>query len=381
MQKIDAKILLTKYRLGEATEQEKTLVESWYAQYTENGTPIPIERVDEIGNEIWTSLPIHQPQRRIVLWPRIVAAASVLVFLAIGGYLLLKKSPGNKAIAFKQPAVKIDVAPGGNNAILTLANGQNIVLNSAKNGALVRQGNVTVNKAAEGELVYTESRNGAGKYGSGYNVVSTPRGGQYHLVLADGTNVWLNAASSLKYPTAFNGNDRTVELTGEAYFEVIHNNAKPFRIATRNETVEDIGTHFNIYAYADETAVKTTLLEGSAMVSASGKNVVLKPGQQAQVSAANSGISVVNNADTEEAVAWKNGFFEFNRSDIPTVMRSLGRWYDVDIAYEGKIPQRRFTGEMHRDANLSEALKILSYLKIDFRMEGKKIIVTNQTSN
>ena len=205
-----------------------------------------------------------------------------------------------------------------------------------------------------------------------YNTLTTPRGGQYHLTLSDGTSVWLNAASSIKYPIAFTGNERRVEITGEVYFEVEHNAAKPFRVICNGQTVEDLGTHFNINAYNDENAVKTTLLEGSVNVSAAGKNKMLKPGEQAQLQHGNIRIADV---DVNKVAAWKNGLFQFNDDNIRDIMRQLGRWYDVDIKYEGNLPDWEFSGAIPRNANLSQVLDILSFVKVHFRIDGKTIVV------
>src|SRR6185503_18584225 len=342
MKKDNAKQLFLKYNQGTATRREKALVESWILKGTPAGANLTDEELLNDLIEIRARLGLAGNSAKTSrLWPRIAAAASILIFLSVGGYFLLRKQP-NKTDAANYSALKQDAAPGGNKAVLMLANGKSIVLNDAKNGKLAEQGAVAIDKTSDGQIVY--NTHGASVHAASkiaYNTMTTPRGGQYHLTLADGTNVWLNAASSLKYPVVFTGGERKVELTGEAYFEVVHNNAKPFRVVTNGETIEDIGTHFNVFAYGDEKAVKTTLLEGAVKVSTAASSVFLKPGQQSSVNQKEAKIDVAS-ANIDEAVAWKNGLFEFNRADIPTVMRSLGRWYDLDIAYDGNIPQRRF---------------------------------------
>jgi ferric-dicitrate binding protein FerR (iron transport regulator) len=207
-----------------------------------------------------------------------------------------------------------------------------------------------------------------------YNTLSTPRGGQYQLVLPDGSKVWLNASSSIHFPTAFAGHERNVELTGEAYFEIAKNKQKPFHVNVNGMQVEVLGTHFNVNAYGDEGAIKTSLLEGSVKIKKGNISGLLKPGQQG-VLKKNSTDLEIKNADMNEAIAWKNGLFEFDGADIKSIMREIGRWYDVDVVYAGKVPDRRFEGKISRDAQLSDVLKILALSNVKFSVEGKKIIV------
>ncbi|HEY9197254.1 MAG TPA: FecR domain-containing protein, partial [Mucilaginibacter sp.] len=232
-----------------------------------------------------------------------------------------------------------------------------------------------VNKTADGRIVYN-AEDGAGADKAGMNTMTTPRGGQYWVVLPDGSRVLLNAASSLTYPTAFNGNERRVELTGEAYFEVAHNPAKPFRVSSSGQMVEVLGTHFNINAYQDEAAVKTTLLEGRVKVRAADKNKVrfLQPGQQSVV---NAQTFEVNTVETDEAVAWKDGQFVFEGDNIQHIMRMISRWYDVEISYAGTPPDDNFGGNVSRFSNVSEVLKALQLTgKVRFQIEGRKITVS-----
>lgn len=273
------------------------------------------------------------------------------------------------------------MAPGTNKAILTLADGKQIVLDEAKNGNLADQGNTKVIKL-NGQIAYNEFAMAVpnGKNAAvAYNTVTTPRGGQYQLILADGSRVWLNAESSLRFPTSFQGKERRVELAGEGYFEIAKDATKPFivKINTTSEEkdeVEVLGTHFNIMAYNDEGIVKTTLLEGSVKINRNNKIAMLKPGQQAKLQ--NQSIKVVEDVDTDEAIAWKNGYFQFTSANLQQVMRQIARWYDVDISYEGKIPERKFGGKISRDNNASEVLKVLELSKVKFRIENRKIIVT-----
>lgn len=309
-----------------------------------------------------------QPVRRIQLWPRIAAAACLLIGLSFGGYFLLHKTPNPQTAQL----VKNDIAPGHNQATLTLANGQKIILTKGLSGKLARQGNTSVTVNSGNAIAYTM---GSPSDEVLYNTLSTARGEQspYPLVLADGTKVWLNAESSVTYPTAFNGKERIVKVTGEAYFEVVHNDKMPFKVTVNGQTVEDIGTHFNINAYADEPAIKTTLLEGSVKITGEGQLVILKPGQAA---ALKDNRFKVTDADAGSAVAWKNGLFRFDNTSVQSLMRQLARWYDIEVAYQGTVTGHEFAGEIRRNTNLSNVLKILEQGGIHFRMDGRKLIVT-----
>jgi len=309
-------------------------------------------------------------------WLRV--AAAVIILISSGAYFFNRST--KTEIVKIEPArhlkgdvlLKNDVLPGGNKAILTLANGSQIVLDSAANGTLAHQGH-TVIKLTNGQVVYKEA--GAKANEVFYNTMSTPRGGQYRLILPDGSMVWLNAVSSIRYPTAFIGKERAVEITGEAYFEVAKDASMPFKVAVNGMEVAVLGTHFNINAYNDEPVIKTTLLEGSVKVSTGTSSSIIKPGQQTQLN--NSGlIKVIPDADVAEAVAWKDGRFEFKDADLKTILRQVMRWYDVDVEYQSNIPDRYFTAAISRDKTLSGVLKILKLSDVDFRLEGKKLTVT-----
>lgn len=315
-------------------------------------------------------VPVTAPrQGRWLPW-----AAAVLLMIGAGLTILLLQLPKEEKMIV---AARQDAAPGGNKAMLTLGDGTRIALDSAGNGALALQGNVQVLKLNSGQLAYHDD-NTTGSGQIQFNTLSTPRGGQYQLTLPDGTRVWLNAASSLRYPTRFTGKERRVEVKGEAYFEVVKNTGMPFRVTLPEDgEIVVTGTHFNVNAYTDEPFIKATLLEGGVRVSKKGKTARLEPGQQAQIpfGAGISEISVVL-VDMEEATAWKNGLFRFNNADLPTVMRQLSRWYDVDVSYEGKIPSRKFEGEIQRNLHLSDVMEALGKNRVHFRIEGKKIILT-----
>jgi transmembrane sensor len=376
MDKQDARKLVDRYNNGIANGDEQLLLERWYLLEEEKQT-LADDDTDLVvlKNEIWTGalkkagIINRQRIQKRYLWPRIAAAASILVILSVGGYFLWHKQPSQQ-IALNN---KNDIAPGGNKAILTLSNGKQINLNDAQNGIIANEAHESIKKAKDGTLSYDGLTAPADNQQVIYNTVTTPRGGQWPLILPDGTKVMLDAASSIRYPVSFNGNDRRVEITGQAYFEVAHN-AKPFRVSVRGETIEDLGTHFNINAYEDEPDIKTTLLEGSVKVSKGNEKVILKPGQQSITQSTTNKIRV-RDANTEEAIAWYKGLFQFDNANIQTVMRQLSKWYNIDVVYEGKIPAKVCNGKVYRNLNLSQVLEVLAYSKVHFRVEGRKMIV------
>jgi ferric-dicitrate binding protein FerR (iron transport regulator) len=306
-------------------------------------------------------------------WWRYAAAAVLILGLGTAIYLLTPshKQEQRLAAGFK-PAV--DIAPGRNRATLTLADGTAISLDDAAIGSVARQGNSSIVKLSSGKLVY--DLKGAAGTKAQLNTMSTPKGGQYQLTLQDGTKVWLNAASSITYPAVFVDRVRRVQVKGEAYFEVAKNKTKPFIVDVDGQSsVEVLGTSFNINAYSDEGGTKTTLLEGSVRVLGPGGNpVILQPGQQAVVEGG-TGVSMRAGVDTEEVMAWKDGYFQFNGTSLSSVLRQLARWYDVDIDYGTHLPARTFVGEIPRDATLSQVLNVLEKTGVHFRIQGRNIVV------
>lgn len=303
---------------------------------------------------------------------RWVAAAAIFL-LIISGILYRMLEPGREMKPAEAPlAVQEDRLPGGDRAVLTLSDGSRIILDSAGNGMIAQQGNAQVIKQVDGQLVY--SINGQPVPADAYNTLSTPRGGQYRINLPDGSKVWLNAASSLKYPVSFSGRERRVQITGEVYFEIARDLARPFMVEVGNMEVEVLGTHFNINAYTDESVVRTTLLEGKLNVISGGQQKTLKPGQQARVTT-DGNLNISNEVSLEETIAWKDGNFHFENSDIKVVMRQLARWYDLDVSYRGTV-SRHFIGGISRDVKLSQVLSMLKQTgDIEFLVEGNKIIV------
>jgi transmembrane sensor len=322
-----------------------------------------------------------QPKTPVrILLARRMAVAAVLLLLLGAGFIWFSRNrvAGPAKTAGAGQAVKSDISPGGNKAILTLANGSSIVLDSAANGMLAQQGNATVIKKSDGQLAYNTLHEKPTEVL--YNTLATPRGGQYQLVLPDGSKVWLNAASSIHYPTAFVSGERRVDITGEAYFEVARNMTKPFIVKVGSPEgskgmVKVLGTNFNVNAYDDEPVARTTLLEGAVKVTKDAASAVLEPGQQAELERAGD-IRLVRGADLDQVMAWKNGLFSFKGADIRTVMRQVQRWYDVEVSFEGEIPEK-FHVEMSRNTNVSNVFRILETTGgVHFKIDGKKISVT-----
>ncbi|MBV7532892.1 FecR family protein [Chitinophaga sp. sic0106] len=300
--------------------------------------------------------------RQLYWWS---AAAAIALLVATGIYLRQERQQPIIASA-QAPAL---IVPGSDKATLTLADGSTIPLDSATNQVFNQQGSIA--QLQNGQLQYAQQDTNAAIR---YNTLTTPRGGQFRLMLPDGTKVWLNAASAITYPTSFEKNKREVTVKGEIYFEVAAHQQWPFQVKTdRNTTIEVLGTSFNINAYTDEAGIKTTLISGAVKVNAGGRAAVLRPGQQAMVSGADK-ISI-SQADTTAILAWKRDAFYFQDADIPAVMRQLSRWYDVTIVYKGALPAKRFQGEIQRRLPLADVLEGLQASGLHFRVEGRNIIV------
>ncbi|MBA4276391.1 FecR family protein [Flavobacterium sp.] len=369
--------LLQKYQEGTLSDVDKDKLEAWYLHKASNSNLQLSELELEKSYEYLKSkLPLHQEAKVIRIWPRVAVAASMALLLGTGLFYFTKPKEQPIQLAEKP----LEIAPGGNRGILTLSNGKQIVLADisakdtiAKEG---KQAEVTIKMSANGVITYVINPNAEAPKvaANSFNTLSTPTGGQYNIVLADGTKVFLNAVSSIKYPTQFNGNQRVVELEGEAYFEVAKDRTKPFIVKSGNQAIEVLGTHFNVHAYDNEAVVKTTLLEGSVAVTHKNQKAILKPGQQSNVSD-NFNKIAIREVDTEAAIAWKNGRFKFDNADLKTVMRQLERWYGIKVEYRGDVSEVTFNGGTFRNKNLSEVLKVLELSNIKFKVEGKTIIV------
>jgi transmembrane sensor len=299
----------------------------------------------------------------ILNWKKLTVAASV--FLAIGLGIFSHFQKDNKSPLMVVSKNSDDKEPGKTGAILTLSNGSKIVLDSVGNGLLANQNNTTVSKK-NGGLVYTAGSDAEVVY----NTMTTPRARQYNLELSDGTKVWLNSSSSITFPTSFATNERTVTITGEVYFEVAKDKTRPFRVSVNDMQINVLGTHFNVNAYNDEATVNTTLLEGSILIAEKNKKTLLKPGQQAEKQKGGA-ILINDNVNLEEVMGWKNGVFYFENASLQMVVRQLSRWYDVDVVFEKGVPSRVFEGEIQRDLNLSQVLRILEKNNVHFKIDGK----------
>jgi ferric-dicitrate binding protein FerR (iron transport regulator) len=313
---------------------------------------------------------------RFVKWAS-VAAAVLLLAGGYFGFFSKNKASQNPVISGVREEQMSVVEPGGNKATLTLADGSLIDLDSAQNGTIARQGNIKIIKGEDGELLYFVDRQRSAT--SGYNTLSIPRGGKYSIVLSDGTKVWLNSASSLRFPAAFANGVRNVALTGEGYFEVVKDACMPFQVSARNIMINVLGTHFNVNAYEDERSVATTLLNGCVKVKpltsrSEVRTALLKPGEQARV-ASDGRVVIDPHANTGEAVAWKDNNFEFENTPIPVIMRQIARWYNVEIDYKGSVPTHKLTGRFSRTVRLGQLIKMLQYTGVNMKIESNKISI------
>ncbi len=378
--------------LSEAGEDELDAPMKALWEQTRDGQPVETIDWTRMYKEI-TAIdtdiePARKPARR--LWPRIAAAASIILALSVGGYFLLHKTDRSTLTAHNY---KNDIAPGHEQATLTLANGQKIILRKGLKGTLAQQGSTIIQASADA-ISYNGNKTSSPLErtgGEATNTLTTARGEQspYPLVLADGTKAWLNAESSLTFPADFKGINRTVKITGEAYFEVVHNAAKPFRVIAGNKTIEDIGTAFDVNAYGDEPLFKTTVLQGmvklipsSAPSPLARAGVRLQPGQQAIISASSpsgrtGGQAKIITVDPQSAIAWKNGQFRLDEQRLDEIMRQAARWYNVDVVYQDEsLRSEAFGGVTARYASVSQLLRALELTnQVQFKIEGRKITV------
>ena len=380
--------LAEKLIAGTITPEERTRLFEWYDRFDDTTLTLgenqaaafnrlKLDMLRDIRSRI-------KPAGKVRYIARASVAAAVLLLLTTGAWLALHTRT-NATLANAVPPqknTKADISPGTTKAILTLADGSTVTLDSAATGNLARQGNAKVIKSHDGQLQYTAAGdNMPAEKAIVYNILSTPRGGQYRLQLQDGTNVWLNAGSSIRYPTAFTGKERKVEITGEAYFEIAKNIAMPFKVAVtaagqKNTEIEVLGTDFNINAYKDEADLKTTLIDGAIKVTNGDAAVTLKPSQQAIVNTAKN-IRTIQLENTDQIIAWKNGAFAFDDADIPTIMRQISRWYDVDVEYDGngKSSEDHFTGTFSRSTSLAGVLQILHVSGVRLIADNRKIVI------
>lgn len=374
--------IIKKYLKGKASDSEVSFLEKYYNHFEKESSftwRLSVNDKENLERELFAGILQKTTKKKKIFqlskicWYKQAAAALILLFIGLGTYYNFIATNDSETTVITTPVLaKKDLPPGGSRAILTLSNGSTVVLDSIGNGFVTQQSNTQIVKTAKGQLSYTTLNQNSKELV--YNSVSTPRGGQYQLVLPDGTKVWLNAASSIRFPVAFVGKERKVTITGEAYFEVAKDKKKPFIVSSANMDVEVLGTHFNVSAYAEESIVKTTLLEGSVKINNKKSEVYLVPGQQSQLN--NSGhFSIKNNIDVDKEIAWTKGKFQFNSNTIQEIMLQLSRWYDVEVIYQGKVSSETFSAIIKRSSNISQVLKLMEASGVQFDIEGKKIYV------
>lgn len=376
MKKHNPEDLIHNYVNGTSSEEERIIVESWHIQEVKDSTYFPSkEAIIMVQDRMWSKLTsqIHHQKNYVgskKLWPKIALTALVFLISAVAIYFQLQPSSQISTTLL----IQNDVAPGGNKATLILNNGKRVSLLQDHKKLIATQEGVNI-LGSKGLLIYSQ---GAQKSRAvAINKLETPRGGKYQLLLPDGTRVWLNSASILTYPTFFTGKERKVSLEGEAYFEVAKDKERVFRVSYGTQTIEVLGTHFNIRSYKDEHGSQITLAEGKVKILIGLIHKTLKPGQAAFTNNHSNTIEV-ENTDLEKDLAWKNNEFIFNGDDLKSIMREVSRWYDVEVVYDENIKQSRYWGVVSRSKNISEVLKMLQLTgKINFKIEGRRITLMN----
>ncbi len=389
MEKEDFLLLIEKYQQNTITQEEEDMLLAYYELFDHREDVLAKlgdkekgeirdsikSRLDDIVSLTETN---HNIRKKNHFWKLSIAAALILVS-SIGFWLYQKEKESQYTLDISY--TKNDyVAPGKDDAILTLADGSKMVLSNKDSGIILSELGVSIQKGADGEISYLVNKDAV----SSTNRIETPRGGKYRVTLSDGTKVWLNSESSIRFPTVFEKDKRIVEISGEAYFEVTKNATKPFYVFSEHQLIEVLGTSFNVNTYPDETLNKTTLLEGKIKLSKLNRDKtintaeakILLPGQQALLSPITNHI-VIDNIDVEDDVAWKNGYFKFNRDDLQTIMRQVSRWYDVDVEYRGAVPRDLFNGEIKREDDIEQVLKILRLNNIKVTLKGRKVVINN----
>ncbi|RQO74437.1 anti-sigma factor [Pedobacter sp. KBW06] len=368
MDKPDIKDLLDRYKSGSCTAEERSLVESWYLTWDTGSFDLSEQELLADLALVKSELP-GKRRHRLFYYPAVAAVAG-LITLSIAVYWFAYNQSTDK----KQVASINLIVPGSSKATLTLADGSTVVLDSGSTLDGINQFGVTISKSANGKLVYRSGKTVTTV--DAYNTLSTPKGGQYEITLPDGTKVWLNAASKLRFPVIFTANERRVELIGEAYFEVVKDRNRPFKVKSDQQEITVLGTHFNVNAYGDEVFTKTTLLEGSVRVNKGTSRVLLMPGQQAVSEVSSSALTVRKDVDLSESIAWKNGLFVFEQEDVFSIMNKISRWYDIEVVYHGNLKGKKYSGNISKFEDVTEVLKTMQLTgTIQFKVEGRRIIV------
>lgn len=387
MQKEEFLKIVERISDGVASDQDIALYLKWYQQFDLDDRmwdQLQVKPEDfrqelllNIQHEIQEDTPVVPIKKIQRIWPGMIAAASVILCLSVGVYFFKYKS---SVPVHDKILVSNKINPGSNKAVLTLSDGKQIVLDDTQNGRIADQGDASIRKTAEGNLIYEVKGTDLSGEKAGkpvFNRMTTPRGGQYQLILPDGTKVFLNAASSLKYPTVFDQKERRVELTGEGYFEVAGNREKPFLVNVNGaQEIEVLGTHFNVKAYPDDKDIRTTLLEGSVKINYKDRHVLLKP----KYVAVNDlkGNLLVKQANIEQVMAWKNGLFVFDNVNLKEAMNMAARWYDIEVDYRGNVAQKKLWGTVSKYKTITELLdKIKFTTGINYKIEGRRVILTD----
>ncbi|QEC75213.1 FecR family protein [Mucilaginibacter ginsenosidivorax] len=366
--------------LGNCTPEEQKIFEEYRDNFDLSDIPWISDFGDKAEIEKRLKVDLHRrlsknQVRRLM--PARWWAAAIIIF-ALGGLIVVNRYFSGSTKPYELTSDKNSIKPGSNKATLTLADGRQITLDGSRKGRLFTLNHISANNDVDSSVVYQKNTSEITTTPQPYNVLSTPRGGKYQLIMADGTKVWLNAGSTIKFPVDFTSNERTVELSGEAYFEVAHDSHRPFKVSGAGQVVKVLGTHFNINAYPEEGAVKTTLLEGSVKVYAKSQTsaspgIIIKPNEQAVFK--NDKLSKTT-VDADDFTAWKNGLILFRDADIHDVMRKISRWYNVDVEYRGQVGNDTYNGEIPRNAAFSEVLRILKLDDINVKLSGQKLIVS-----
>jgi ferric-dicitrate binding protein FerR (iron transport regulator) len=377
--------LYNKFLNNECSDAEKKLLDEYRDEMKlrDNIWEDESDKEEEIYDLIWhrlsENLESEQSGRYLYSKTFWASAAAAILIICSASLFFMKTSKKPGETLPPETVARQVITPGGNKAYLTMANGARIALNDTKNGDLEAQSGIKITKSSNGILVYQVQKTKTNQTDTAtkFNTIETPRGGQYQVVLDDGTKVWLNAMSSLRFPVTFNGKQRKVELSGEGYFEVAKDKSKPFLVVSNGSIVRVLGTHFNVNAYRDNAEMTATLLEGSVEMIRNKSNALLVPGQQGKIEANNDQISV-SNADLEEVMGWKNGLFIFHKENIVDVMRKVSRWYDVDVEYSGNVKNKVFGGSISRYKDITELLDNLALTQaIHYKIEGRRVTIMN----
>lgn len=352
----DAEKLIEKYKQGSCSPDEKLIIENWFHHLGENDRSefTEDELKDARARLHANMLDLTEVSSSNIVWKKYLSAAALLIFISVTVYFYLQSSPNT----LTQDVTKVinDIKPGSNKATLTLSDGKIISLSDLEDGEIAEQQGIKIIKSSDGQLVYTLNNSQVNSESTAYNTIETPMGGQYQINLPDGSKVWLNSGSSLRYPVKFNSRERNIEISGEVYFEVAKKEGIPFKVKVGEQEVEVLGTNFNVMAYTDEASINTTLIEGSVKVSNGQKSKIIIPGQQSRLK---NGEIEVHSVDIDEVIAWKDGYFLFKNENLHSMMRKISRWYDVEVMYRGNIADKSFGGKISRSRNISEVLDIL----------------------